>query len=389
MFTFTIENKDASSLARVGSFQTPHGTLHTPNLAFVATNGYFKAVPKEEVPDQPIDYAIVNTFHILVKNILEEIEKENGIHKYMNYPNVCSSDSGGFQVFSLGFGKTHGTNKVGAIFPGQEIHYSDEENPIKINENGVEFTYDNIPVELTPERSMAIQHAIGADIIFAFDECTSPMNSYEYTKKALTRTHRWLDRCIMAHKTQSASQALFGIIQGGEYEDLRLKSAQHLAILDVPGYGIGGSLGKTKDDMHNILTWIIPCLPDEKPRHLLGIGNVRDIFESVERGIDLFDCVIPTREARHRILYTKKGKMHVKQSRVNEIQTCIDEHSPLSKENVSIQQLSDWFSERSSHAYYYATKHNMYFFSQLMSDIRQGIGNSRFSKLKEEMLRYY
>lgn len=239
---------------------------------------------------------------------------------------IIATDSGGFQVFSLGFGKSHGVGKIAGIFPEEKTninntqdikndHY-DKYNPLKITDDGVTFVYDNKEIILTPEISMNIQHRIGADIIFAFDECTSPLNSKKYTEEALDRTHYWINRCISYHNNskttknnllprrdlqnnhnnisiQSSShlknnilpfsttqkqQALFGIIQGGAYSDLRKKSTRYFAQLDVPGYGIGGSLGKTKEEMYQILNWVIPYLPENKPRHLLGIGHIKDIF---------------------------------------------------------------------------------------------------------------
>lgn len=340
MFTFNITHRASNSKARRGAFVTPHGTLQTPDLAIVATDGHVKCIPNDIIPDTPIRYSISNTFHIFVKGILQQIRKDGGIHKHMNYPHVMATDSGGFQVFSLGFGKAHGVNKLGAIFPGQSTEESDDNNPLTITEDDVRFTFDGKEIILNPEISMDIQHTIGADIIFAFDECTSSLNTKEYTTEALERTHRWLTRCIKHHAPFAQNQALFAIVQGGAYKDLREHSARFMAEQDVPGYGIGGSLGKTKEDMHAILEWTLPLLPDNKPRHLLGIGHIRDIFESVERGIDLFDCVIPTREARHRMLYTQKGRIAVRKMR--QVHDIIDETpgSPTLKDGITYAQLA-------------------------------------------------
>lgn len=394
MFRFTIVQTATQTKARRGVFQTPHGDLQTPDLAIVATEGVVKGVPPEEIPHTPIQYSISNTFHIFVKDILPKIEAAGGIHKYMNYDHVMATDSGGFQVFSLGFGKTHSVNKLGggngtAIFPGQSPIESDDDNPLEITEEGVTFPFDGKRITLTPESSMDLQHRIGADIIFAFDECTSSLNSKEYTAQSLDLTHRWLERCIVHHKPHSAGQALFAIVQGGAYEDLRIKAAKYLANADVPGYGVGGSLGKTKDDMHRILEWTLPLLPDDRPRHLLGIGNVRDVFEGVHRGIDLFDCVIPTREARHRVLYTVNGRVHVRISRA--MDDIIDSRpgSPTLQDGVTFKQLALWFQVHDPRAYKYATLHNIFFFTQMMREIRESIEDGTFLQLKERYLRYY
>ncbi len=390
MFSFSIHARDKSSRARTGTFETPHGMVQTPELAIVATEGVIKSVPKEIYHELSLKYAIVNTFHILTKDILRPIEEAGGIHAYSKMNNVVlASDSGGFQVFSLGFGKAHQVGKVGGFFPGKELESTDENNPISIDSQGVEFSFDGKPVRLNPAISMDIQHRIGADIIFAFDECTSPLNTKGYTKKALGRTHAWILDCIQAHKGHEERQALFAIVQGGFFKDLREESAAYMAALDVPGFGIGGSLGKTKDDMYDILSWTIPLLPDNKPRHLLGIGQVRDIFEAVERGVDLFDCVIPTREARHKVLYTKIGKIAVRKMR--QVHTIFEAHCvcPACKTGVTYAQLAALFTEHHPDAFYYATVHNIAFFGRLMEEIRESIASGTFHTLKADYLSFY
>lgn len=356
----------------------------------MATEGVIKSVPKEIYDRLSLRYSIVNTFHIFTKDILPNIEKSGGIHRYAGMENVTlASDSGGFQVFSLGFGKAHQVGKVGGFFPGKEHEITDENNPIKIDDTGVEFSFDNKPITLNPENSMDIQHRIGADIIFAFDECTSPLNTKDYTAKALGRTHAWILRCIEAHKGHEKNQALFAIVQGGFFEDLRKQSASYMAALDVPGFGIGGSLGQTKDDMYNILDWTLPILPENKPRHLLGIGQIRDIFEAVERGIDLFDCVIPTREARHKVLYTTEGKIAVRKMR--KVETIFDKDCfcPACSNGVTYATLAQLFTDRDPQAYYYATVHNIVFFGRLMKEMREAIPAGTFANLKNKYLSIY
>ncbi|MCX7997190.1 MAG: tRNA guanosine(34) transglycosylase Tgt [Patescibacteria group bacterium] len=394
MFSFSILHQDPRSRARSGVFETPHGILETPELAIVGTNAAFRGLNPDNIPSTPIRYAIANTFHLLVNGNVDKIEATGGIHEFMNYRRVLATDSGGFQVFSLGFGKTHSVNKLGggngtAIFPGTGRAESNDDNPVNITEEGATFTYDGKPITLTPELSIDLQHRIGADIIFAFDECTSSLNTKEYTAQSLERTHRWLDRCIAAHEAHRNRQALFPVVQGGVYRDLRERSAAFMAAKDVPGYGIGGSLGKTKEDMHAILEWTLPLLPDNRPRHLLGIGNVRDVFEGVERGIDLFDCVIPTREARHRVLYTVGGRKQVRIGRATD--EIIDSRpgSPTAKAGVTWRQLALWFQAHDPRAHEYATLHNIFFFTEMMKEIRTAIAHGTFAELKKRYLTVY
>ncbi|MFA9288317.1 MAG: tRNA guanosine(34) transglycosylase Tgt [Weeksellaceae bacterium] len=390
MFEFKLNTQDNQSRARSGVFSTPHLELQTPELAIVATEGEIKAIPKELWPELPCQYLIVNTFHIYTKKILAQIESEKEIHNFMNLSDrTYASDSGGFQVFSLGFGKSHQVGKIGGFFPGAEHAVQDTENPVTITENDVTFRWDGEDITLNPEISMDIQHKIGADIIFAFDECTSPLNSKEYTAQAQQRTFNWLDRCIEAHKPYAAKQALFGIVQGGAYHDLRIQAAEFLAQADVPGYGIGGSLGKTKAEMHAILDWILPILPVAKPRHLLGIGQVRDIFEGVERGVDLFDCVIPTREARHRVLYTHEGRISMRHRKADTSIVSTTCGCFGCREGVTWEQLWQMFVERDPRGMMYTTSHNIWFFSELMAKIRASIQENKFAQLKEEYLAKY
>lgn len=399
MFSFSIESKLKNTRARVGTFQTNFHNLETPELAIVATEGEFKAIPPEFWKELPCKYVIVNTFHISIKKprgaegeelILERVKKSEGIHAYMGLKDrTIASDSGGFQVFSLGFGKAHQVGKIGGMFPGAEVQHHDKNNPVVIDDEGVTFEFDSRKIHLNPEKSMDIQHKINADIMFAFDECTSPLNSKEYTAEALQRTYAWLDRCIEAHKGYEDKQALFAIVQGGAYEDLRKEAAKIIGSKDVPGFGIGGSLGKTKEDMYEILKWIMPLLPEEKPRHLLGIGSVKDIFEGVERGIDLFDCVIPTREARHRMLYTTKGRFQLR--KLKTVTEVLDSHCLCfaCRDKVTCEQLWKLFIARDPRATFYASSHNIWFFSDLMSRIRESIQKNTFFQLKEACFTNY
>lgn len=408
MFEFKILAKDKKSKARIAEFTTPHGKLLTPQLAFVATEGEIKCIPKEILSTLPVNLIIVNTFHLWVKKILDKFynfSNDRGkschtIHDYLKFKKAVMSDSGGFQVFSLGFGKTHKIGKVTNIFPLSVRHpernarskwsegsHNDLNNPLKIKEEGVTFTWENKEINLTPEKSIQLQQKIGADIIFAFDECTSPLNSHEYTKKSMQRTHRWLKRCLK--KKTSNKQALFGIVQGGYFEDLRVASAKFVGKQDVPGFGIGGSFGPTKEDMYGVLEWTIPLLPDEKPRHFLGIGTIKDIFKSVELGIDLFDCVIPTREARHKVLYTNYGRINLKKMKNTDEVIEKNCRCEACSQKITFRQLYQFFLQKDSRAHYFSTVHNIHFYSDLMEKIRKSIELNSFQELKEKLLQYY
>ena len=238
------------------------------------------------------------------------IEKLGGLHKFMNWKKVIVTDSGGFQVFSLGRGIEHGIGKIVKFFPGEKIPLPPKApSLVKINDDGVVFKshIDGKEYFFTPEDSIKVQEKLGADIIFAFDECSSPLDDFEKTKEAVERTHLWAKRCIKAHRKKR--QALFGVIQGGEWKSLRQESAKFISSLPFDGFGIGGPLGRTKSRLFEILDWTIPLLPEHKPRHLLGIGYLEDLKEAVKRGIDLFDCVHPTRIARHGMALTKNGRI--------------------------------------------------------------------------------
>ncbi|MDP4011381.1 MAG: tRNA guanosine(34) transglycosylase Tgt, partial [Candidatus Roizmanbacteria bacterium] len=368
MFNFEIGKRQKGTGARTGIIHSSDRTIQTPELAIVATDAQLRSLPNEALKDLPSRYFIVNTYHTYTKQIIPLIEKAGGIHSFMGLKDrIIATDSGGFQVFSLGFGRDSG---IGKILPTQldlhKIHHDDAKNRISITESGVEFEFEGEPKILNPEISMDLQHKIGADIMMAFDECTSPLNSYEYTKNSMERTHRWLDRSIIAHRGFEEKQNLFGIVQGGEYQGLREESARVVGSKDVPGFGIGGSFGDFQEALGTTVGWVTKILPPEKPRHLLGIGKIRDIFSAVEQGVDLFDCVIPTREARHRMLYTKKGRLYLR--KLKHLDEPIDTHCACQgcSEKIPLKQLWQWFLARDLRASTYTTLHNIQFYADLM-----------------------
>ena len=302
------------------------------------------------------------------------------------------TDSGGFQVFSLGFGK----NRVGKILTPMDNRHDrhsmsviHRREKIRITNKGVYFKWNDRTKFLGPELSMKIQEKLGADIIFAFDECTSPLDDFDYNKKALKRTHKWALKCLATMNNEQRTmnkQILFGIVQGGRFKSLRVKSAKYIASLPFDGIGIGGSFGK--DEMVETLKWVVPYLPEEKPRHLLGIGKAEDIFNAVEQGMDLFDCVIPTREARHGRVYTKRGTMQITRGIYTENKNVLERGCgcPVCKKKMTRSKLNNLFRMNKPVAQRYATIHNVWFFNNLLEEIRKSIKNNKFKQFKKRFL---
>jgi queuine tRNA-ribosyltransferase/7-cyano-7-deazaguanine tRNA-ribosyltransferase len=276
------------------------------------------------------------------------------------------TDSGGFQVFSLGAAKDQGVGKV-LRQPHRRVPH---QSTVTFSERGATITVDGKKTLLTPESSMRIQEHLGADIAFAFDECTSPLHPLVYTKQSMERTHRWALRCLNAHRKRT--QLLYGIVQGGKFKSLRIKSAKTIGTMPFDGFGIGGSFGK--EELANTLAWVTPHLPPERPRHLLGIGTVRDVFTAVEAGIDTMDCVIPTREARHGRIYTNRGAIDIRKT--------IYANGPTKK-------LHALFRAKNPEGGRLATLHNIQFFNTLLNRIRTSLANGTYAKLKRSMLKYY
>ncbi len=399
MFNFKIIKKDKDTKARLGILETPHGKIHTPNIAIVATKGSIRGIGFDLAKKFGAEIFMINTFHFFHNERYKIVEKFGGLHKFLNINYPLMTDSGGFQVFSLGFGMEHGVGKVADIFPleNQKTYQSialpqdNRKNLVKIYEEGVEFIspYDGKKLFLTPELSIKIQKKLKADIIFAFDECTSPLSDYEYTKTAMERTHRWAIRCLETFRGVK-NQVMFGIVQGGEYEDLRKESAKFINSLPFFGFGIGGSLGKSKKDIIKVLNWTIPLLDENKPRHLLGIGEIDDIFNSIEQGIDLFDCVIPTRWARHGAAFTYKGRINLKSSKYLNDKRPID---PECKCNIcqkySRAYICHLLKEKEIYGIILLTEHNVFWILNLFKEIRKALRKNQFQQLKRRILKYW
>lgn len=284
MFEFTLTTKN--NRARAGTFATPHGILQTPVFAPVGTQAAVKALTPTQVADLGASLVLSNTYHLYLRPGDDLVAELGGLHRFMRWPHPMLTDSGGFQVFSLSQTR-------------------------KVDEDGVTFKshIDGSEHRFTPEKSIRIQENLGADIIMAFDECADP-NGHAYIKDAMERTHRWAERSLKAKRR--ADQALFGIVQGGIDPDLRAASAEFIASLDTPGIAIGGlSVGETKEEMHATLDVVTPLLPENKPRYLMGVGTPEDIINGIARGIDIFDCVLPTRLARHHAAFSPEGRLNM------------------------------------------------------------------------------
>ncbi len=406
-FNFKITKKLDGTLARVGEIHTPHGVIQTPSFVTVGTKATVKALTPEQVADLGAQVVLANTYHLYLEPGDAIVAKHGGFPKMMNWAGPTMTDSGGFQVFSLGAAMGKGVTKVAteeAIenYIPEAPDVADENGGLgklaTIDEDGVTFkSYKDGSVHrFTPERSMEIQWNLGADMIFAFDECTSPMAPYEYQKQAMDRTHRWALRSLTRHNELDGEkvQALLGVVQGGRFEDLRAESARVLAEMKTDkgdmfdGFGIGGSF--TKKDLGNTLQIVNAILPEDKPRHLLGIGEPIDFFLGVENGCDTFDCVAPTRIARNGGLHTKQGKINIKNSEHRESLDAIESDCRCyTCKSYTRSYLSHLFRSDEMLAGTLASIHNLYFINKLVEDIRQSLINENFYEFKEQFLKNY
>ncbi len=384
---FEIIKKDKLSRARVGTLTMPHGGVaQTPSYVVVGTHAKVRTLGAEDLAATKTQMVISNTYH-LWRTLGGKLDSYEGLHKALGWNGIVMTDSGGFQVFSLGFAREHGVGKIAPMFPEANGKKGKaEDNLVTITKDGAYFMDGGERCYLDAERSVAIQEKLGADIILAFDECTSPLHSPWYTFRALQRTHAWAKRCLTAKRRKD--QMLYGIVQGGAFWLPRTLGARFIGSLPFDGFAIGGSLGKSRSEMMKVLKWSMPHLPEEKPRHLLGIGKVDDLFDGVEHGIDTFDCVIPTREARHGCLWTLDGRFDVKRGKNRGAKEPIDPACgcPVCKGGRTKGELYERFHAKDAEAGRLATLHNVYFFNDLMEKIRHSILEDRFVAFKKETL---
>ena len=463
---FKIEKKLKNSLGRVGVITTSHGEIKTPAFVAVGTKATVKSLNPEQVKETGVQVVLGNTYHLYLQPGDEIVRDAGGIGKFMNWSGPTMTDSGGFQVFSLGAAYGKDISKITKITDPSLLipeRFDDSDAPrlAKIGADGVSFKshLDGSIHYITPEKSIQIQHNLGADIIFAFDECTSPTEDLKYQEEALERTHRWAERSLAEHeklkntklllshgshsnldavnennlayaeesttsyfleKTEEYSlegvsqadgpkgsaktagldsdpikndssvfsPALFGIVQGGRDEKLRKKSAKAISAMDFDGFGIGGSFAK--EDMSSAVKWVNEILPEEKPRHLLGIGEPEDLFMGVENGVDLFDCVLPTRLGRNGTIYTKNGKIIIMNTKFR------NDFSPIEKDcgcytckNYTKAYVAHLFHGKEMLAGTLASTHNLYFIVHLVNQIRQSIIDDNFFEFKKEFLKTF
>ncbi len=384
MFTFKITSKANGSLARTGTFKTPHGAIKTPVFMPVGTKATVKTLSKEELENLGAQIILANTYHLYLRPGEKIVKKMGGLHKWMNWERPILTDSGGFQVFSLAANKEHHKNK--------KIQTS-----VKIDENGVEFKshLDGSKHYFTPEKAIKIQHDLGADIIMAFDECAPAHSTKKYFEQAMKRTHDWLERCKKEHgkllSKTGAQIALFGIVQGGLYKNLREESAKFVDNMDLPGNAIGGlSVGESKKEMLGMLDATIPYLSEKKPRYLMGVGTPEDLLECVDRGVDMFDCVHPTRMARHGSFWTKEGSFNIKNEKFKKDEKPLEEPCSCSTcGTYSRSYIRHLFVENEILGLRLMTIHNLHFLLDLMYKIRDRIEKGDFTKFKKDFLRQF
>lgn len=375
---FKILKKSRKNKARIGILKTPHGEVETPTLVPVATQAVVKTLTSEEVLKTGSQVLIANTYHLHLRPGEKLIKSHGGIHKFMNWSGPLMSDSGGFQVFSLGFGKDLGTGKIISDEKSEIVKKGQQPKLLKIEEDGVYFTsyIDGQKLFIGPIESIKIQENIGADIIFTFDECPPPQASREYVEKSLKKTHAWAKICLKSQKTK---QALYGIVQGGRFPDLREKSAEFIGSQDFAGFGIGGEFGGEKDTMVKMLQWTLAKLPEEKPRHLLGIGHPEDIEPIIKAGVDTFDCTVPTHYGRRGVAFVRGDKLDLKKSHFLKDRNPIDKKCGCETcQNHTRGYIAHLFKAGEMTALKLLSFHNLYFFNSWITQIREKIKDEKF-----------
>jgi queuine tRNA-ribosyltransferase len=400
---YSIEKEIPFKLGRAGKIVTKHGSIETPAFVSVGTKGTVKAITPDQLKSLGAQVVLANTYHLYLQPGDFRLKELGGLRKFMNWDGPTMTDSGGFQVFSLGAAYGKELSKVVSITDPSQLlseRSLDGEAPrlAKIGSDGVSFRshLDGSLHYITPEKSIEIQHNIGADMMFAFDECTSPAEEFRYQEEALHRTHAWAKRSLDYHHSQpnSEDQALFGIVQGGREESLRKKSAEVIRDMkttngdEFDGFGIGGSFAK--EDMSTAVKWVNEILPKEKPRHLLGIGEPEDLVMGIENGVDLFDCVAPTRNGRGGTLYTSRGKINIRNAEFK------DDKGPIDSEckcevctNYSRAYICHLMRAHEMLGGTLGSIHNLYFIINLVKRLRQAILDGNFEEVKQDFLSKY
>lgn len=365
-FDFTLVRKDPSSRARAGLMRTPHGEIPTPVFAPVGTQATVKSVSPRELGELGATLVLANAYHLYLRPGADIIAMMGGLHRFMAWKRPILTDSGGFQIFSLA--ALSEVNDKGVIF--------------RSHLDGSEHLF-------TPEKAIEIQEKLGGDIIMCLDECTPNPAGYDYENKALERTHHWAERCKRAQTRDD--QALFGIVQGGTFPDLRRKSAEFLTSLDFPGYAIGGlSVGEAKETTRQMVDLTVSLLPEGRPRYLMGVGSPADLFDYVARGVDIFDCVLPTRLARNGTVFVRTGRLNLRNARFADDPRPIEEGCQCyTCRNFSRAYLRHLIQSEEILGLCLTTLHNLYFILKLMREMREAILDGTFAAFKEEFLAGY
>ena len=401
-FSFKVEGNLEDRLGRVGQIQTPHGVIQTPAFIPVGTKATLKSVLPESIKDLGAQAVLANAYHLYLQPGPDVVDEAGGVGKFMNWHGPTFTDSGGFQVLSLGVGFKKVIAMDEKTFQADDVIADKKERLAHVDDDGVTFKshLDGSMHRFTPEVSMQVQHQIGADIMFAFDECTTLHNTRRYQEKALERTRLWAKRCLTEHdrltkaRSNKPYQALYGVLQGAQYEDLRRKAAKDLGSMNedgvsFDGFGIGGALDK--ETLGDILRWVNEELPQDKPRHFLGIGEPDDLFVGVENGADTFDCVAPSRQARTSSVFTKDGRLNISNApHKREFIPIEDDCTCYTCRNYTRAYLCHLFRSKEMVAATLATIHNQHFIVGLVDKMRQTIISGEFFEFKKEFMgRYY
>jgi queuine tRNA-ribosyltransferase len=401
-FSFKVDKGLTGALGRTGQITTPHGVIKTPAFIPVGTKATLKSVLPESIKDFGAQAVLANAYHLYLQPGSDLIDEAGGVGKFMNWDGPTFTDSGGFQVLSLGVGFKKVIAMDEKTFQADDVIADKKERLAHVDDDGVTFKshLDGSLHRFTPEVSMQVQHQLGADIIFAFDECTTLHNTRKYQEKALERTRLWAKRCLTEHdrltqeRANKPYQALFGVLQGAQYEDLRRKAAQDLGAMNedgitFDGFGIGGALDK--QTLGQILRWVNEELPENKPRHFLGIGEPDDLFVGVENGADTFDCVAPSRQARTGSVFTKDGRLNISNApHKREFKPIEDDCTCYTCKNYTRAYLCHLFRSKEMLASTLATIHNQHFIVGLVDQMRRSIEEGNFFEFKAEFMgRYY
>jgi queuine tRNA-ribosyltransferase len=396
-FSFKIDKQLAGgTLARTGTIVTPHGDIKTPAFVVVGTQATVKAMTPEQVREAGGQAVLGNAYHLYLRPGHELIEKAGGLAKFMHWDGPTFTDSGGFQVLSLGSGYKKVLPMQSGEIPIEDAVAKPGERHAFVDDDGVTFKshLDGSQHRFTPEHSMRVQHAIGADIMFAFDELTSLLDSYEYQVESLKRTHNWARRCLCeleklrAEDPKRSYQALFGVIQGAQYEDLRRQAGQFMGALPFDGYGIGGAIEKAR--IGEIIRWVNEELPADKPKHMLGISEPDDIFAAIENGVDTFDCVSPTRVGRNGAFYTYEGRRNISTAAYkHDFGPLLQDCECYTCRNYTRAYVQHLYKSKELLANTLMSIHNEHFIIKLVDDIRASIESDSFTNLRKSWLKRY